>query len=151
MALEELSITVNPGDTDEREYQIYPIREVTISSTKEAFSIAPPGLGANENILLGISGMNADITIEAQAWDDGSDRANGTHSSTVTSVEEQNTYLEDEIHAPEFATPVQPDHLTGAEFNDEPVFLENGDVTPISFDSPKWKPITLRLRRGQSV
>lgn len=144
------------ADTDadgsiERTYDIYPIQSVDITSRKEAFSIAPPGLDAASNILLGISGMQADIAINCTLYDDGTDRSNGTHTTTVTTVEEQARYLEDEIHTPDFAATWKLDHTTGNAFDEDEVFLENIDVTVISQQSPKWKPCTIRLRRGGSV
>lgn len=149
--LEKLRITKNPGKPDERQYDIYPIQEVTLTSRKEAVSIAPPGLAAKDNILLGINGMQADIEVRATVWDDGSDRANGTHSSTVTTVGEQITYLEDDIHAPDFGVTWQLDHLTGAAFNSDDVFVEEVAPTVINQESPKWKSVRLRLRRGSSA
>jgi hypothetical protein len=155
MSLEELRLKLHEdGDTGtapDHTYDIYPIQEVSISSQKSAFSIAPPGLAAADNILLGVSGMQADITIDATVWDDGSDRANGTNATTVTTVEEQHTYLEDTIHDPGFLAAWELDHLTGAAFDDDQVFVENVDVTPFSQSSPKWKPVSIRLRRGRSV
>jgi hypothetical protein len=150
-ALEELRLTLNPGDADERQYDIYPIQEVQISSRKNAFSISPPGLAASENILLGVSGMEADITIQAWVWDDGSDRANGTYTSTVTTLQEQNRYAEDVIHAPDFGATWELDHTTGAGFNDDEVFVENVEPTVLSVENRKWLPIRFSLRRGGSV
>lgn len=146
-----LKLDADGDGTYEREYDIYPIDSVDLSSTKDAFSIAPPGLAASENILLGVSGMNADISISATVWDDGSDRANGTHSSTVVSVQEQIQYLEDVMHDPSFTATWALEHTTGAAFNDDEVFVESIDLTPISNASPKWKPLSIRLRRGGSV
>jgi hypothetical protein len=153
MPLEELRLKLDSdGDgTVENTYDIYPVQQVNISSSKDAFSIAPPGLAAADNILLGVGGMQADISITATVWDDGSDRSNGTAASAVTTVAEQNTYLEETMHAPDFSAGWQLDHLTGNAFNDDDVFVENIEITPLSLDSPKWKPVTLRLRRGESV
>lgn len=153
MTLEKLRLKLDSDGDDviEREYDIYPLQSVEISSTKEAFSIAPPGLAASDNILLGVSGMQGDITIDGQVWDDGNDRANGTHTSTVTTVTEQVTYLEDTMHDPGFSAAWELDHLTGSAFNDDEVFVENIDTTAISQESPKWKPLRIRLRRGGSV
>lgn len=148
--LERLTLTLNPGEVSERQYEITMLDDVSLSSTKEAFSIAPPGLAASENILLGISGMQADITISWSIHDDGTDKANGTHDSTVVTVDEQITYLEDVIHAPDFGASWQLNHETGAAFNNDEVFMESLDPTVISNDSPKWKDATMRLRRGQS-
>lgn len=149
--LEKLQLTLNPGETDERQYTVTMLQEVSISSTKEAFSIAPPGLSARDNILLGISGMQADIDISFEVHDDGTDKANGTHTDTVVSVEDQIRYLEDTMQAADFGASWELDHLTGSAFNSDEVFFETVDLTPISLDSPKWKPATLRLRRGSSV
>jgi len=151
MTTEKLTLTLNPGDADERQYTVDMIDTVDLSSTKEAFSIAPPGLAASENILLGVSGMQADITVNWSIHDDGTDKANGTYTSTVVTVEEQIAYLEDVMHSPDFAASWQLDHQTGAAFNDDDVFVEAIDPTVISNQSPKWKPATMRLRRGGSI
>lgn len=150
MSQEELTLTLNPSGSGE-EFSMTAIQSVDISSTKEAFSIAPPGLAASENILLGVSGMQADITVNWVIYDDGSDRANGTHTSTVTTVQEQITYLEDTIQDPSFSASWELNHETGTAFENDEVFLENVEMTPISFDNPKWKPARMRLRRGGSV
>lgn len=146
-----LKLDADNSGTVDNTYDIYPIDEVTLSSSKDAFSIAPPGLAASENILLGLSGMQADITIQANIWNDGSDRANGTYTSTVVTTEEQNEYLEDVMQDPGFSAAWQLDHLTGAAFNDDEVFVESVEPTLISQENPKWKPIRIRLRRGGSV
>lgn len=151
MTREKLLLTLNPGETDAREYEIDVIDSVDVSSTKEAFSIAPPGLAARENILLGVSGMNADISITFAAHDNGEDKARGTHSSTVVGVTEQLRYLEDEIHAPDFGAAWELDHLTGAAFDADEVFVEAIDYTALSQNSPRWKSVTIRLRRGGTV
>jgi len=151
MTREQLTLTLNPGDADERQYTVDMIDTVELSSTKEAFSIAPPGLAASENILLGVSGMQADITVTWNIHDDGTDKANGTYTSQVVTVEEQLTYLEDVMHAPDFAATWELDHATGNAFNDDDVFVESIDPTVISNQSPKWKPATMRLRRGGSI
>lgn len=153
MPLEKLRLKLDSdGDgTVDKTYDIYPVQSVDIRSRKEAFSIAPPGLAAADNILLGVSGMSADITLSFNAWDDSTDRANGTHTSTVTTVEEQINYLEDTMHAPDFAAAWQLDHLTGSAFNDDDVFVESINPTVIDQQSPKWKSVRMTLRRGSSV
>lgn len=146
-----LKLDSDGNGTIDKTYDIYPIQSVDISSTKEAFSIAPPGLAAKENLLLGISGMQADITIQCQVWNDETDRADGSHTSTVTTIEEQITYLEDTMHAPDFSAAWQLDHLTGSAFDDDDVFVENIDVPVISQSQPKWRDCRIRLRRGKSL
>ena len=152
--LEQLRLKLDrDGDgTVDRTYDIYPITgDIQITSTKDAFSIAPPGLAAADNILLGVGGMQADIEIPFAVWDTGEDRANGTHSETVITTEEQNKYLEEEMHEPGFAASWQLDHLDGSAFDDDEVFLEEIQLTKLSNDSPRWKPAVARLRRGGSV
>ena len=152
--LEQLRLKLdrNGDGTVDLTYDIYPITgEISITSSKDAFSIAPPGLGARDNILLGVGGMQADIEIPFAVWDTGEDRANGTHSETVVTTTEQRQYLEDEIHAPDFAAAWQLDHLTGSAFDDDEVFLEEFEFTVLSNDSPRWKPVVARLRRGSSA
>lgn len=149
--LEKLTLTLNPGEAGERQYQIYPVQNVDINSRKDAFSVAPPGLSSSENILLGISGMQADITLSFTIWDDGTDRSNGTYTESVETVHEQIRYLEDVIHAPDFDASWELDHDTGIAFNDDEVFLESVEPTVFDADSGKWKPCRINLRRGGSV
>jgi len=149
--LEKLTLTLNPGESGERQYQIYPVQNVDINSRKDAFSVAPPGLSSSENILLGISGMQADITLSFTIWDDGTDRSNGTYTESVETVHEQIRYLEDVIHAPDFDASWELDHDTGIAFNDDEVFLESVEPTVFDADSGKWKPCRMTLRRGGSV
>ncbi|MFW5896339.1 MAG: hypothetical protein ACOCUA_03040 [archaeon] len=151
--LEKLTLKLDSdGDgTTDLEYTVSMIDTVDITSRKDAFSIAPPGLAARDNILLGVSGMQADISVNFNVHDNGEDKANGTHSEEVVTVEEQILYLEREMQAPDFAAAWELDHQTGGAFDDDDVFLESVDVTPISADNRKWKPATLRLRRGSSV
>jgi len=151
MSLEKLRLTLNPGDTDERQYSIYPIQSVDIRSRKDAFSIAPPGLSARDNILLGVSGMQADITIRCSIWNDGSDRANGTYTSDVITVQEQIRYLEDVIHSPDFAAVWELDHENGSAFSNDDVFVESIEPTVFDADSQAWKECRIGLRRGGSV
>lgn len=133
-------------------YDIYPIQSVDPDQTKNATSISVPGQAAENNILLGISGMGRDIQISFYLYDDGTDRANGTYTSTVTTVAEQHTYLRDEIHEPSFSAKWELTDLTGSLFAGLPVFVENYSVSGLlSDDSPKWKSATLRLRVGSSI
>lgn len=147
MPLEKLKLTVNGTDS----YIISMIQTVDLRSTKEAFSIAPPGLGASENILLGISGMNADITVNFRIHDDGTDKSDGTAPTSITSIEDQITWLEDTIQAPAFDATWELDHLTGNAFENDEVFFEELSTTPISRESPRWRQATITLRRGGSV
>jgi hypothetical protein len=49
-------------------------------------------------------GQTENYTIQFAIFDDGEDTANGTHSSTVISVEEQIDYLKNHIFTPDFDT-----------------------------------------------
>jgi len=150
MTLETLRLTLNPS-AESYSYDVTMIDTVDLDSRKEAFSIAAPGLSAAENVLLGVSGMQADISLNFSIHNDGTDKANGSYTSQVVTQEEQITYLEDVIHAPDFNASWQLDHVTGDAFNDDEVFVENVAPTVISQGSPKWKPCRIRLRRGQSI
>lgn len=147
MPLEKLELTVNGTDS----YVVSMIDSVELRSTKEAFSIAPPGLSASDNILLGLSGMNADITVNFRVHDAGDDKSNGTAPSPITSIEDQITFIEDTIQDPSFDAAWRLDHLTGDAFNNDEVFLEEFSVPVLSRESPNWRRATLTLRRGGSL
>ena len=147
MPLEKLKLTVNGTDS----YIISMIETVDLRSTKEAFSIAPPGLAASENILLGISGMNSDITVNFRIHDDGTDKSDGTAPTSIQSIEDQIRWLEDTIQDPAFDATWELDHLTGNAFENDEVFFEEFSPSPISRESPRWRQATISLRRGGSV
>lgn len=148
MTLHVLRLTLNGS----QQYDVTMIDEVRVRSSKEAFSISPPGLAASENILLGISGMQADITIRFNIHNDGSDKANGTHSSSVVTLDEQTNYLEDVMHAPDFDASWTLSHVQGGSaFSGDDVFLERFETPVINQSSPKWLEARLELRRGQSL
>ena len=147
MTLEKLKLTVNGTDS----YVISMIETVDLRSSKDAFSIAPPGLAASENILLGISGMNADITVNFRIHDDGTDKSDGTAPTSITSIEDQIRWLEDTIQDPAFDATWELDHLTGNAVENDEVFFEELSTTPISRESPRCRQATISLRRGGSV
>jgi hypothetical protein len=157
MALEELKLTLNPGDADAREYRITMIDETSADQSKQAFSVAPPGLGPRDNILLGVSGMDRSEPITFAVHNDGTDKADGTapagefENDTVVTLAEQRNYLLDVIHSRDFTAEWELDHLTGDFYDAEPVFIENIDVPGIVQDSPRWLQATLRLRFGSST
>lgn len=160
MSLETLTLTyLGGGDAGEDlEYTMSVLVGVENSQTKNAFSISPPGQAAADNILLGIQGMQADRTAKFHVHDDGTDKANGTASAvaafpsdTVVTLAEQRRWLEEVIHAPDFDAQWTLNHDTGAEFNDQEVFIENVDVPCLQQDSPKWVEARIDLRRGGSI
>jgi len=150
--LEKLTLTYNPG-SDNLEYTMYPVSEVDEDQQKPAFSVSPPGVSARDNVLLGIQGQTADIPIEFVIYDDGTDRANGTYSSTVVTVGEQINYLRDEMHAPTFSAEWTLDHDTGGQFStqiyeNDSVYLERLNLPTLSESDRAWKRARMRLRRG---
>lgn len=168
--LHKLRLTLNPGETGERQYDIYPIQSGDSRQRKSAFSIAPPGLPASENILMGVSGMENDLSFTATLWDDGTDRSNGTaptsavvgkdaagnditysFNGTVVTVEEQDLYLRNVIHASDFGSAWTLDQLSGSKFNGDQVFVESIEPTLFDVDSPKWKECRFGLRLGGSI
>ena len=139
------------------QYDIYPLRGIDENQTKDAVSIAPPGQGPGENILLGIQGMQGDLTVNFALHDDGTDKANGTapegefENDTVVTVGEQREWLLDYIHARDFAATWTLTHLTGDILDGLEVFIERPDISYLQQDSPKWTEASITLRRGSSV
>jgi len=154
MTRDKLRVT---NTTDGYDYDIYPLRGVDDTGTKDAFSISPPGRAASENILLGLQGMENDITVRFHGHNDGTDKSNGTAptgeytNDTVVTIAEQRDYLRRFIHAPEFDVSWTLTHLTGEEFDGDEVFLERRDTPTLEQGNPKWPQWSLGFRRGGSV
>jgi len=154
MALETLTLTL-AGDG--YEYTFVPLAGVSESQRKDAVSIAPPGRPASENILLGLSGMQGEITINFNIHDDGTDKANGTApvgdftNDTVVTLEEQRRWLREYIHDFSFDATWTLTHDTGPAFDGDAVFVEEIDIPTLQQESPKWYRASVRLRRGSST
>jgi len=157
--LEKLRLKLDRDNdgTVERTYDLYPLQSVSLTSRKEAFSIAPPGQAAKNNILLGIQGMQGTIRIQFFLHNDGTDKANGTAPTgdftddTVVTIAEQREWLREYIHDPAFDAEWELDHDSGDEFDGDTVFIESMDIPTLQQDSPKWHEASLRLRRGGSI
>lgn len=150
MALDKLKITLEPN-SEQYEYEMYPVFGVSHSSTKDGLSIALPGQGARDNILMGLSGMEADISIDFAIYDDGTDRANASYTSTIVTVPEQINYLLYTIHDPSFDARWELDHSNGDLFNAEEVFIETIDIPYLQSDTEKWLEARMDLRIGKSI
>ncbi len=150
MSLDKLRITLEPN-SEAYEYEIYPVFGLSHSSTKDALSIALPGQGARDNILMGLSGMEADLSIDFAIHDDGTDRANGSYTSTIVTIPEQINYLLYTIHDPSFDAKWHLDHPTGDLFTDEEVFIETIDIPYLQSDTEKWLEARIDLRIGKSI
>lgn len=150
-----IRLTLNP-DAEALQYDIEMIQGVDPVQSKDAVSIAPPGRAPNENILLGIQGMQADITITFAAWVGVEDASNGTaagtdfFSTTVSTLAEHRRWLENYLHDPSFDASWTLDHVEGDQFNEDEVFVERVNVPGLQVDSPRWVQARIDLRRGQS-
>lgn len=164
MSWDHLTLALTSAPTT-LEYDITVIQETRDNQSKDAFSVAPPGLGPTENILLGISGMQGDIEIRWPVHDDGTDKSNGTvaeavtngdvasgefSNDTVVTLAEQRKYLKYHIHEPTFAAEWTLDHENGAMYENVPVFVESLEVPGLLSESPKWLPSRMQLRVGSS-
>jgi len=156
MALEKLKLILNPSGTT-REYLIYPIENVKKNQEKPSMSIALPGQAFYENIMMGLSGQTAELSIDFKIWNDGTDRANGTAplgvftNDTVITLEDQITYIEEYMHDPSFSCTWKLDHITGDRFDNREVFFGKFDTPILSRESPKWLNVRMDLTVGKSI
>ena len=154
MALDKLRLTLT---TEGYDYLVYPLRSVDERQTKSAFSLSPPGRAASQNILLGIEGQQADITLNFTLHDDGADKADGTAPAgeftddTVVTIAEQRRYLREFIHDPGFDAAHTLTHETGDEFDNDDVYVSELSIPTLEQDSPKWHEASISLRRGGSI
>ena len=160
MPLETLRLEASTGAT----YDLTMIDGIDDNQRKDAVDISPPGRAPRQNILLGVSGMSADVSVAWWIHNDGTDKSNGTAANepdfpvdTVTTLNEQIVWLRDYVHAPDFDvswTLTQVDGPRSEEtvlvYDDEPVFIESMDLPTIQNDSPKWLAARLGLRFGSS-
>ena len=152
----EYILTLNPSGDDPYpyEYIISQIQSIDTREEKPATSITPPGQGFRDNILMGMSGQTMNITINHRihngnySSDESVDKANGTYSSTVVTVDEQITYLQDVIHESSFNAEWT---LTGGRFSGLPVYLENIDVPVEERTSPRWRSCRIELITGEAI
>ena len=147
-------------------YLVDNIQNVSDSQSKDAMSTALPGQSYRKNIMLGISGQEADISINFNINNDGTDKSNGSISAsssgevevrngkTITeavSVPEQQFYLKDVIQNPSFTAQWKINDPGDVLYNDLEVFFADIDTDIIDMDSPKWKSCRIDLNVGEGI
>jgi hypothetical protein len=154
MALDKLRLTLT---TEGYDYLIYPLRGVDERQTKSAFSLSPPGRAASENILLGIQGQQADLTVNFRLHNDGTDKANGTApagefaNDTVITIAEQRDWVNNYIHDEDTFSDHTLTHITGDEFDEDDMYVSKTSLPTLQQDSPKWHKASISLRRGGGI
>lgn len=149
----EYTLTLNP-DTDNYQYIISQIQSIDTREEKPATSITPPGQDYKNNILMGMSGQTMNITINHRihngnnSSNEAVDKANGTYTSTVVTIDEQIEYLQDVIHDASFDAEWE---LTGGRFTNLPVYVENVDVSIEERTSPRWRSCRIELITGEAI
>lgn len=91
---EDLKITNN---TNSKDYLIYGGIEFTPIQTQKSYSFQLPEGAPEDNQIIRLEGQLEEMNITFNVWNNGIDRANGTHSSTVKTVAEQLIYLRETI------------------------------------------------------
>lgn len=145
-----LKISKDSGEV----YFMYPIEPGSMNQDKPSFSISMPGEDARNNVLMGVEGMGNDITVDFYLWNDGNDRANGTHTSTVKTLQEQMDYLMDTFHDPSFETGWTLSQFQSYNVPQWPSNSYDGHIEslrPAPNTSPKWIPMTLQFTVGSTV
>ena len=164
--VKELELKYINADGYTYKYIISNIQTVSDSQSKDAMSIALPGQSYRKNILLGVSGQEADISIDFNIHNDGTDKSDGTISasssgdvtvrndtsiSQATTVPEQQFYLKDHMQNPSFTASWKLNDPDGILYNDMEVFFADMDTDMINMDSPKWKSCRLDFVVGEGI
>lgn len=154
---EMLELTVNPSDDvypngDRRKYQIKNFNDtVSQSVSKEMMSVPIPGMPYDKNILYGLKGSESGITLNFLIYNDGTDRAGGTHEETVVTIEEQIYYIQDVLFAPGFIVAWSLEKPNSdVLYNNLPVVVTNTDIDTIDTASNKWKRARIDIETGHS-
>ena len=114
----DLDVLILANTTDNYEYYMYPIKNVSYEQEKNYFDLRIPGQSAEKTRLMGLSGMGGTIKLDMRIYNDGEDRANGTApqdtvyfddtdgdgTDDVITVTEQITYLKEYMHDPDLNT-----------------------------------------------
>ena len=78
-------------------YNFSIINSINDRQSKPVNYVHVPGGAATSSVLLSMTGMERHITIDFKLVNDGTDKANGTYTSTVKTLAEQKAYLQNEI------------------------------------------------------
>ena len=147
-------------------YIISKIRSVSDSQSKDSMSVALPGSSYRKNILLGVSGQEADISIDFNIHNDGTDKSdgtisnstsgdvtvrNGTSISQAVTIPEQQFYLKDHIQNESFVASWKLNDPDNILYNDMEVFLTDIDTDMIDMNSPKWKSCRMDFVVGEGI
>ena len=124
------------------EYWAYPVRGGNIKQDKPAVSMSMPGGSPSDNQLMGLEGMERTFSLTFFIWDDGEDRANGTHTDTVVTIKEQIDYLLKYFQAPDFSvgwSVTEANSYYASRLPDMDVHLENINIPDLFGETnAKW-------------
>lgn len=90
------------NNTSNKTYAFKGLTPMKNRQSQTLISIPIVNTTPGNTVLFRFSGQEEDFDFEFAIYDDGTDRANGTHSSTVTTVDEQIAYLKDHIFTEQF-------------------------------------------------
>jgi len=165
MALKKLKLTLNPGDSNERQYIISNIINVNFTQEKPSSSIKPPGDAPEKNTIMALQGQTRDPEIRFSIHNDGTDKSNGTSPSEiggdVVTIIEQIIFLRDYIDAPEIeSTWTLVDNFDDSDLlygpwntpsDGMPIIVNSVDTNPVDLESPKWRECRIQLKVGKGV
>jgi hypothetical protein len=137
------------------EFWLYPMDETTLQQEKPSTNISPPGQGPKNAVQMQLQGMTLQPELGIVLWDNGSDHANGTHSSQVVSIGEQVEYLLQYFHDSDTgvgATMSQEDAVFGeSRLPTYDVTIEQIRIPLFKGNSYSWIKGAMRLTVGGTV
>ena len=148
MTYDELRIRYVDESLD---YLIQNIQGVDPTTEKPAFSISPPGVPPEQNILLGTQGQTREYTIRFRAAAVGGDKANATHTESVETVEEQYTYLRDQFFEPGALAEYELYDVNGGYFAGENIYIERINTPFYQVENPRFPEWSFTIRVGSGV
>jgi len=76
-----------------RRYNFSEVNSVSDRSIQNNIKISSPNQDSNDNTIFNLNGISRIVSFAFNIYNDGTDRSNGTHTSTVTTIQEQYDYL----------------------------------------------------------
>lgn len=85
------------NNNNSKSYLIYGIEDYSDDVSQTVYKFTLPDSSSEETILIRLEGQEETKTISFQIFNNNVDRANGTHTSEVKTIDEQIDYLKNEI------------------------------------------------------
>ena len=133
-----------------RKYIFQEVNNMQDRSIQNNIKFSSPNQGSDESIVFNLNGISRIVSFNFNIVDDGTDKADGTHTSTVITLQQQYDYLKQVFVTGDTGA----EYTLTVEFDGSTLFIVSGminNLTPnLVFNRPNTINVTFEFEEGNN-